>query len=239
MKYLLIFIITIKIFALSSEEILKKTEALTEYDNMYSLSTMTIESKGKVTSTMISSNYFKKVEDENWQLIKYASPARLKDTAILSKGDNIWYYNKRTNRLRLLSTSAKEGSMMGSSFSYDDMTLDYIEDFKSELIEEKNSEYKIKLTPIENKKFKYIIAYINSKTFLESKIEYYNENEIKYKELLLSEYTKIDEKEYPLKLIMNDILESKLSIIESDYSSIDTSSQIPVEVFSEMELKRQ
>jgi hypothetical protein len=38
---------------------------------------------------------------------------------------------------------------------------------------------------------------------------------------------------------MNDILESKLSIIESDYSTIDTTSQIPVEVFSEMELKRQ
>jgi hypothetical protein len=239
MKYLFIFIISIKIFALSSEEILKKTEALTEYDNMYSLSTMTIENKGKITSSMTSSNYFKKVEDENWQLIKYTSPARLKNTAILSKGNNIWYYNKRTNRLRLLSTSAKEGSMMGSSFSYDDMTLDYIKDFKSKLIEEKNSEYKIKLTPIENKKFKYIIAYINSETFLESKIEYYNQNEIKYKELLLSEYIKIDEKQYPLKLIMNDILESKLSIIESDYSTIDTTSQIPVEVFSEMELKRQ
>jgi hypothetical protein len=181
MKYLFIFIISIKIFALSSEEILKKTEALTEYDNMYSLSTMTIENKGKITSSMTSSNYFKKVEDENWQLIKYTSPARLKNTAILSKGNNIWYYNKRTNRLRLLSTSAKEESMMGSSFSYDDMTLDYIKDFKNKLIEEKNSEYKIKLTPIENKKFKYIIAYINSETFLESKIEYYNQNEIKYK----------------------------------------------------------
>lgn len=239
MKYLLIFLITTKIFALSSEEILKKTEALTEYDNMYSVSTMTIKSKGKVTSTMVSANYFKKVEDENWQLIKYTFPARLKDTAILAKGDNIWYYNKRTNRLRLLSTSAKEGSMMGSSFSYDDMTLDYIEDFNSEMVEEKHSEYQIKLTPIENKKFKYIMAYINSETFLESKIEYYNENDIKYKELLLSDYRKIDEKEYPLKLIMNDILESKVSIIESDYSTIDTASQIPVEVFSEMELKRQ
>lgn len=238
MKYLFIFLIALNISAESADKILEKTKNITEYINMHSVSTMTIEKNNEITSSMTSDNYFKKEDGKDYQLIKYTEPARLKGTSILVEGDNIWYYNKRSNRTRLLSSSAKEGSMMGSSFSYDDMTLDYLEDFDNEMIKKERKNYIIKLEPNENKKFSYLLVYIDTKSFLENKLEYYNENEIKYKILNFEKYTKIGNKWYPLELEMLDIFDGKSTRIKTNKNSIDISSNIPLKVFSQRELKK-
>lgn len=237
-KFILILAFTINIFASDATEILEKTKQLTDYDNMYSISTMTIEKDGKVTSTMVSDNYYKTVGEDDYQLIRYTDPARLKGTAILVKGDNTWYYNKRTNRLRLLTTSAKEGSMMGSSFSYDDMSLDYIKDFDSELLEEKKGVYEIKLLPKGKKKFKYLLAYIDAETLLEKEVRYYDENGIEYKRLVLDDYKKVADKWIPLNITMNSILEGKTTRVATDLTSIDIESELNDKVFSQRELKK-
>ncbi|BDU51611.1 outer membrane lipoprotein-sorting protein [Haliovirga abyssi] len=241
MKKTVIVLLTIFIFNLgiaqNAKDILQKVKNNTEYSTSQMDATMIIKKGNKKLSEMKFKSYLKK-GDKDRQLMRFTYPSRLKGTAILSSGDNIWYYNKRTNRVRLLSKSAKKGSMMGSSFSYEDMTIDFVNDFKSELQKTTNKYYVIKMVPIKDKKFKYLIAYILKDKYIDEKIEYYNDNEIKYKELISSDIKKIDKIMIPLHIEMRDILTGKSTEMITDESSIKLGIKIKDSIFSERNLKR-
>lgn len=240
MKKIVIILLSIVIFnfltAQSAKDILQKVEDNTEYSTLQMNATMIIKKGDKKLSEMKFSSYFKK-GDKDKQLMRFTYPSRLEGTAILSSGDNIWYYNKRTNRVRLLSKSAKKGSMMGSSFNYEDMTVDFVKDFKSELQKTTNKYYVIKMVPVKDKKYKYLIAYISKDKYIDEKIEYYDENEIKYKKMVSSNIKIIDKIMMPLDVEMVDILTGKSTEIITEESSIKLGIKIKNSIFSERNLK--
>lgn len=243
MKKTIAFIFLITLFSITHSEdgkwILQKIDEFSDFQSVYSKSKMTIIKKGKITSTMEFEAYSKKVNNDDYMLAKYYYPKRLKGTAILSKDNSIWYYNKRSNRIRLLSKSAKKGSMMGSSFSYDDMEMNYLDDFTSEILNKRSKNYLLKLIPRDkDSKYKYLKMSVDKKSFLVKSIEYYDDNNIKFKTLNIIKYKQFDNKWYETELEMIDEVNGKLTRIKTYEDSIKTEIDIPDSQFSERKLKK-
>ncbi|MDN5304083.1 MAG: hypothetical protein PWP46_962 [Fusobacteriaceae bacterium] len=243
-KIIFIFLIIFSISSFSEintdvNKIVKNIKKNTDYNSSFQISTMKIETNGKTTSSMTFEAYSKKVDNNTWQLMKFTSPSRLTGTSILSKKGNTWYYNKRTNRVRLLSKSAKNGSMMGSSFSYDDMDLDYEKDFTFSLINSDKNYYYLKLIPKDNsKKYSYIISKINKTNFTEELIEYYDKNNLLYKKLEITDYKKINNYFIPKNMKMTDLTTNKSTYIITDFSTIKINIELKDSIFSEKNLKK-
>lgn len=224
------------VFAESGEDVLKKMTESQDYKTMKSEAEMIIYNGLKETTSIKMRTYLKK-ETEEKQLIRFIAPKRLEGTAILMNGENTWYYNRRTNRVRLLSKSAKKGSMMGSSFSYEDMEIDYAKDFTANLLEEKKEYYILKIYPKNEKRYKYLIAKVNKETYVEDYIEYYDENEIFYKKLKIKKVEKIKNIYVPLEIEMDDIANGKRTQIITDKKTLELNIEINDDFFSERKLK--
>ncbi len=235
---ILFMFITVAIFGETYVEIIEKLDKNINYKSQKSIGEMTIiNSDGKKTNMEFEALY-KKGEDDK-QLMKFTKPARLKGTAILSVGENIWYYNKRTNRVRMLSQSAKNGSMMGSSFTYDDMNTDYKDDFTGEILSETDNTYILKMFPKkEGKNYKYIVVEVSKDTFLEKSAKYYDENDILYKKMNIKTIKKIDNYIAPLEIEMIDILDKKTTILKISEKSVEFDLELADRTFSERNLKR-
>jgi len=227
------------IFGQDVETILKKVDKNSKFETSQMETTMKIIKKGKVLSEMKMMGYTKEAGDNDKQLMRFTYPARLNGTAILSKDGKVWYYNKRSNRVRLLSKSAKKGSMMGTGMSYDDMSLDYIKDFDSEILEEKKDYYLIKMTPKDSdKNYKYLVVKVKKDKMVEDKIEYYNKSDNKYKELVLYDYKKIGDKWVSLTVKIDDFSTGKITEMVTNESTIKYDMDLKDSVFSERNLKK-
>ncbi|MFC1546226.1 outer membrane lipoprotein-sorting protein [bacterium] len=234
----LIFFMFLSTFlhALTGDEILKKMDDVRNYNTAVMNVEMKIIDKRGNQTTMSLISYEKKEGDKN--LLRFTDPPRLQGTAILTVGDNIWYYNNRTNRVRLLSKSAKKGRMMGSSFSYEDMSLNYVKDFTAEILENKKKEYIIKMIPKDkDKTYKYLKARVSKKTFVAIKMEYYNKNDLVYKELTASDIKNIDDHIIPLRTEMTEIGSQKVTSFEIAEHKVEFDVVLKEELFSERYLK--
>ncbi len=210
-----------------------------------------ITSKGSAVMKIINSNgdetvmgmmsFEKKGTNEaedDMSLMRFTSPARLKGTAILVKGNSIWYYNNRTNRVRLLSQSAKKGSMMGSGFSYEDMELSYSKDFTGEVTAEDKKLYTLRLWPKEERNYAWMIVRTRKSDHQVESAEYFNKDGLKYKVLTSSEFRKIKGRVMPMLVEMKEIEDNKLTRIESDPKDIQYDIEIDDEIFSERNLRK-
>ncbi|MFC1770401.1 outer membrane lipoprotein-sorting protein [Candidatus Margulisiibacteriota bacterium] len=226
-----------QIFAKDTASILKKMDAVGKYKTAKMTATMQIiNKKGEKTSMSLISYERKKGEKT---LMRFTAPARLKGTAILSVGDNIWYYNNRTNRVRLLSKSAKKSRMMGSSFSYEDISANYSKNFTAEILKETKKKYKLKLIPKDKgKSYKYILASVNKSNYVAEKMEYYNHKDLLYKVLRSEKVKKIKGHLVPLVMTMKEIGNQKVTNFEIDEDKVEFDLKLKKKLFSERYLKR-
>ncbi len=230
-------LISVSVFSKDASRILQRMKDAQDYKTSKAEYVMTIENNGKKT-TMEFEGYHKKVEDD-LQLMRFTYPSRIEDTAILIKEDNIWYYNKRSNRVRLLSKSAKKGSMMGSSFSYDDLNLDYVEDFTGDILADEKDHYILKLYPVDrDRSYQYIIAKVSKENFIEESLEYYDKNEIRYKVMVTENVKKVKSHWTPMKFIMTDLISGKVTYMETREKSLDFDFEMEDSEFSEKNLKK-
>ncbi|MFC1887231.1 outer membrane lipoprotein-sorting protein [Candidatus Cloacimonadota bacterium] len=222
----------------TADEILVKMENAGEYTTSEMESEMKIvTAKGDETKMRLMS--YEKRGDEDFSLMWFTEPARLKGTKILTKGDNIWYYNVRTNRDRLLTKSAKKGSMMGSSFSYDDMDMEYTKDFTAQILEDKKDFYWIKAVPLdEDRKYSYLKIKVRKEDFLPEIVEYYDKTESKYKEMILDEFVTIDDHPTALNIRMEDLSNGKITYMITDPETLKFNSDLNEDLFNEKKLKQ-
>ncbi|MFC1560216.1 outer membrane lipoprotein-sorting protein [Candidatus Margulisiibacteriota bacterium] len=227
---------------LNVHDILVKMENAGDYETSTGTAVMKIVDREGNETKMELEMYEKRGSteaDDDKSLMRFTYPARLKGTAILMVGDNIWYYNNRTNRVRLLSQSAKKGSMMGSSFSYEDMSAQYAEDYTGEIIKDERDHYILKLFPKdEDVSYKYLIVKVRKDDYIPVNIGYYNDDELKYKEMKSENIKKIDGRTVPLTVSMNDIEESKITYFDIDEKAIKYDVDVDDKMFSERHLKK-
>jgi len=199
---LTIFILT-DIFALTNYEVAQKSEAVMSgfKDSISTMDMTLINARGqKKTRTM----KMKVLEGENEDksLMEFLTPADVKGTKFLSyehidKDDDQWMYLPALKRVKRIASKNKSGSFMGSEFSYEDLSAFNVLKYSYEdKIEEESIDgvtyYKGKSKPVSKYSgYTKLITWIDKKTFLIHKVEYYDRK----KKLLKTAYFK-DYKKY-------------------------------------------
>lgn len=60
--------------------------------------------------------------ESTYSLIVFDSPADVRGTALLSRGEDQWLFLPASDQVRRISTSNRSGAFVGSEFSYEDLT---------------------------------------------------------------------------------------------------------------------
>ena len=198
MKYLVaVLFMYSSLFALSNFEVASKSE-----DIMSGFE----DSTSQMQMTLINSAGQKKIrtmkmkvlegESEDKSLMEFITPADVKGTKFLSyehidKDDDQWLYLPALKRVKRIASKNKSGAFMGSEFSYEDLSAFNVKKYNYEEGEAKvtNSLYIIVSTPTSKYSgYTKLISFIDSKTFLVQKIEYYDRKKELLKVAVFKDY---------------------------------------------------
>ena len=149
--------------------------------------------------------------DKDYSLAVYKQPARMKGTAYLTIGNDLWVKFGSTGRTRKLSSSAKKNSAGGTDFSYADMgeSNQGISHKYNVRMENNNAMvdgekcYEISLYPKAGTQGAYekLVAFITHNDYHYRKIVYF-ENAANIKTLTFSDYRESGAREYPHRMVM-------------------------------------
>lgn len=200
MKYFLILaLILSNLVAFTDLEVAKKSE---EVMSGFEDSTSTME------MTLINAAGQKKVrtmkikvlegENEDKSLMEFLTPADVKGTKFLSyehvqKDDDQWLYLPALKRVKRIASKNKSGAFMGSEFSYEDLSAFNVKkySYSQNNAEPHNGVYTIISKPVSKYSgYTKLISFIDTKTFLVLKIEYYDRKKELLKVAEFSNYQK-------------------------------------------------
>jgi hypothetical protein len=192
-------------------DIVARADAPLLGSRIYALSTMTITRSGEARPAMELESYSMTVEGREAALTIYRAPAKMKGTAYLTMGDDLWVRFASTGRTRKLSSSARKTAAGGSDFSYYDMGdsgRGIAEDYEPMLEDENVSVagrrcYRIALIPRAGRDIPYekLTAYISHDDYRYLKIDY-TQDGAEIKSLSFSDYRRVDGRDYPFRYVM-------------------------------------
>jgi len=172
-------------------------------------------------------------------IMRYLEPARVRGNAMLMTNfsDNIWMYNKRTNRVR----NARKQKFEGSDFTYEDMGSGdkWKEDYETVLKGTEKAEgtdcYILEMTAKSaDETYQKLICFVGQDDFCPRRIDYYEDPSVLLKSLLLSNIQIIQNIPTPMKMTMKNHLESSETTME--YTDITYDVEYPESFFSERNL---
>ncbi len=200
MKSLLIFIILLIhlafTYAQDATEIVKKADELMRAKSSYS----------EITMNIIKPDWSREMGMKVWALepdysmIYITEPARDKGTVTLKRKTEVWNWLPSAQKVIKIPPSMMLQSWMGSDFTNDDLVKEssVIKDYTHKILGEENIDgmdcYKIQLTPKPDAGVVWgkIIAWIAKDTYLEPKVEYYDEDDFMVKQFIGSNLQKMD-----------------------------------------------
>lgn len=226
---------------LSAFDILDKIDKNMVFKTVYAESDMIITIKGRViTKSMISY-----AEGNEKSYVEVLSPARDKGTKILKIDDIIKIYYPSAERVMRLSGHMMRQSMMGSDFSYEDMTeraKKMREEYAGEIKEDEELNgrkcYVLTLTSrIPKQTYFTRKIWVDKERFVGLKEELYAKSGKLLKVLTVDEIQSFKNRYYPVKITMADMLR-KNSKTEMVMKKIDFDIAIPPGTFSERRLMK-
>ena len=163
---------------------------------------MTITASDNGTIERVADVHFKSEKGKGSKvLMKFTSPPKIKGTAFLSlkqDGDSNsdqWICFPAYHKARRLSSRKKSDSFLDSDFSNGDISFEYHEGFSFKVIKEQNLDqvpvYVLEgTTTSKESPYSRQIMYIDKKTNLNLKTEFYNQSGKLFKELAVKKWTK-------------------------------------------------
>jgi hypothetical protein len=231
---------------LTGEQIIQKVNDLFNPETSYGKSKMTIVTSSGKKRTFVSESWSKGRGEKN--LVRYISPRRVKDQAILmlNNADDIWSFFPRTQRVRKLATHAKKQKMQGSDFSYEDMGSgdSFITDYIPKRLDDEKMEgqecFKLELTRKKESDISYsrLIMWIIKESFTPIVIDYYDEDDpqLWLKRLIQSNIQIIDNIPTAMKTVMVNQLDktqTEIEVLEAQYNI-----ELKDDMFTERNLKK-
>lgn len=222
-------------------EILDKIDQNMVFDTAYAEIDMIITIKNRVvTKQMIS---YSRGNEKSY--IEFLSPARDKGTKMLKIVDVVKIYYPSAERVMRLSGHMLRQSMMGSDFSYEDMTersKKLREEYSGEVQGEETIDgracYVLVLTSkIEKQTYFTRKAWIDKERFLGLKEELYAKSGKLLKVMTAGDIQPIKNRFYPTRITLEDKLR-KNSKTEMVIKKIDFDIPIPDDTFSERHLMK-
>jgi len=184
MKYILIIALTLSsLLALTELQIAKKSEdVMSGFKDATSTMKMTLVNAAGQEKIRTMKMKVLEGENEDKSLMEFVTPADVKGTKFLSyehinKDDDQWLYLPALKRVKRIASKNKSGAFMGSEFSYEDLSAFNVKKYaysQNEAIA-KDGIYIIPSKPLSKYSgYTKLISFIDSKTFLVLKIEYYD-----------------------------------------------------------------
>lgn len=226
---------------LSPFDILDRVDKNTFFTTAYAEIDMVITIKNrKITKTMISYS-----EGNEKSFLEFLSPVRDKGTKMLKVNDIIKIYYPSAERIMRLSGHMLRQSMMGSDFSYEDMTervKKLREEYTGEILEDENVEghncYVMVLTAKNPKKTYYKRKiWVDKKRYVGLKEELYSKGEKLLKVMNVDKVEVINNRYYPTSITLEDKLR-KNSSTTMIIKKIDFDISIPAQTFTERKLMK-
>ena len=210
-------------FAQTADEIIARADEKFTGDRIWSYSTMTIIRGGKTLPVQEMESFSRDTGGDYMSLSVYREPARMKGTAYLMIGDDLWVRFSSTGRIRKLSSSAKKNAAGGSDFSYADMGegsegIGKKYDLELAGTEEVEGEecFAVEMIPKrgEDSPYERVIAYVSKSTDRYLKMIYY-EAGAPIKQMTLTDYRTVGDREYPFYIEMKSLTKDSVTIMET------------------------
>jgi outer membrane lipoprotein-sorting protein len=220
----LILSVGLQAAAMDAAEILAKADESLTGDRVYSLSTMTIYREGRSLPVQKMETYTLTKDGTYMSFSEYVEPERMRGSAFLQIGNDIWVRFATTGRVRKLSSFAKRNATGGSDFSYADMgdgSGGMAQYYRAEITGSERVDgydcYLLRLEPKEgadDAPYPRLDVYIEKNTFLYRRIDYYEAAAV-FKSLHLGDYTESGGRRYPLTAEMRNKVRDSRTVIET------------------------
>ena len=226
MKTVLIIItIASQIFALSNFEVAQKSEkALSGFeDSTSSMQMKLINAKGQQKIRTMKMKVLEG-EDEDRSLMEFLTPADVKGTKFLNyehvdKDDDQWLYLPALKRVKRISSKNKSGAFMGSEFAYEDLSAFNVKKYHyegeaKEIMLDNKEIYQTYSVPVsKNSGYTKLVSWVDKKTFLIQKIEYYDRKKELLKTAYFDKYNNFDGVYRMAQITMKNIQNDKTTIL--------------------------
>jgi len=220
-------------------EILEKIDQNMVYKTAYAEGEMIITIKNRKITKRFSSI----AQGNEKSFIEFLSPARDRGTKILKMDDIVKIYYPSAERILRLSGHMLRQSMMGSDFSFEDMTERSItlrEEYRAELTGDETIDdrlcYQVTLvSKIPKQTYFTRKIWVDKERFLGLKEELYAKSGKLLKVMTVNEIKIYQRRFYPVKITLEDKLRAN-SKTEMIITRIDFDVQIPPGTFSERNL---
>jgi outer membrane lipoprotein-sorting protein len=176
---------------------------------------------------------------DDWRLMKFVSPADIKDLGLLVLADDQMYlYLPEFQRVRRLASHNKKESFVGSDFSYDDLGTSgfsafFVPQFKQET--EKTWVLELKRKPEAKKQYARIIMTVDRETELPVRLELFDDTGELFK-VETQENSRVGKYWIPTKFIMENVKAGSRTTMELTEVKVDQN--LSPEIFTERNLKR-
>lgn len=222
----LAFIPNAKASALTARDVALMVDAVdTSKTAEFSMTMHITRNNQKLVRVMSMKN--KKDDIGEKQYIHFQEPSDVRDTSYViwtykdvSKDDDMWIYLPANGMVRRISGGGKKGAFMRSDYANEDISSREVDlDMYSNLREEELSGvacYVIEATPKEPEKtnFSKRILWIRKDIMLPAKIDYYDFNNVHYKELVFGGFKEIQSIWTATRQRMRSLLQNSETIIE-------------------------
>lgn len=183
------------------EDFLQRTDDL--YRSRSSIAVIEMEIQTPHWSRSLEMQAWSQGEENT--LIRILKPRKEKGVATLKKGQDLWNYFPKVEKVMKLPASMMMGSWMGSDFTNDDLVREYrySEDYRAEMVET-DEYYKITLTPKE----KTITIWGRIELFLDKKREipvkeyFYDEKGKRVREMRFSDVRDVSGRSIPHQMVL-------------------------------------
>lgn len=218
---------------LSAEEIIERRDENEYIITAYSEAEMIIKNSGRTQSKTMRS-----WQDKENALAEFTN-SRDRGTKFLKRDDNLWMFFPQAEDLVKISGHMLEQGMMGSDFSYQDMLesdkLTELYNFKIIGKEEYQGRpaYKLEGVKVPGKEVSYYrrVIWIDRERFVGLKEDLYAESGRLLKEARVTEVEKIDNRWYPVRMIMENKLRENTST-EFIVNKIEFNPGLPENIFT-------
>jgi len=243
MKHVLYLLIIFSFcFPLTVDDILDKSEANDNFKTSISSNVEEVYNSDGTVKVSEMKVYSKNGNDKT--IMEYTEPKRIKGMKILmlNKGDDIWFYSNRTNRVRKIASHQKNQSANNSDFSYDDMSMsDNRKDYIYSITGEENHngsgcyriEFKAKDKTVTYSRF---VIWIDRSNYLALGGEFFDEDGKLWKKLDVRDIKKIGKYWTAGEIEMKNVQKDSRTVIKTKEISFDT--DLPDDMFTERGLRK-
>lgn len=163
--------------------------------------------------------------DVDQSILKFLSPKDVEGVGLLDQGDDIMYmYLPEFGKVRRIAGSAKNGSFMGTDFTYNDLSfINYdTSDYESELLEETAENYELELLSTDrDSAYEKVLMTVRKSDWFPTKVVFYNTEGKLQKELSAFDVTQYGKYKFPKRLEMVDIIANHSTEIFLDEPEFD------------------